>query len=244
VDGLTDTGFLDRHPEVFAPLLSSVDGLPRSCLAAALAGAAERRVSSPLRSLPAGWRNVASVPQTVAYDAPGGTLEVAYRLDRTGALAAWSVRPVDRADVGLPGAVLDAGPADEQPPVAIASATGTRVVLDVAGMRLAFDVNQVGDVSYVDSPEGSVALTEVPRYPLPAADTAEGSLVAPLPGAVGQVFVVAGQRVAAGDLLLTVEAMKLEHGVHAPADGVIADLRVSAGTQVDAGTLLAVLSPE
>jgi propionyl-CoA carboxylase alpha chain len=249
VGGSTDTGFLDRHPEVFAPLLSSVDALQLSCLAAALAGAFGRRAASPLGSLPSGWRNVASVPQTVAYDAPSGTLEVAYRLDRTDALAAWSVRRVDRDDVGLPGAAPDlpGGGADrgaDHPPVAIVSATATRVVLDVAGVRLAFDVHRVGDVSYVDSPEGSVALTEMPRYPLPTAESAEGSLVAPLPGAVGRVFVVPGQRVAAGDLLLTVEAMKLEHGVHAPANGVITDLRVSAGSQVDAGTLLAVLTPD
>jgi propionyl-CoA carboxylase alpha chain len=86
-----------------------------------------------------------------------------------------------------------------------------------------------------------VSLTALPRYPLPLPEAPEGSLVAPLPGAIGRVLVVPGQRVAAGDLLLTVEAMKLEHPVHAPADGVISDLRVSAGAQVETGTLLAVL---
>ena len=49
---------------------------------------------------------------------------------------------------------------------------------------------------------------------------------------------------AAGDLLLTVEAMKLEHAVHAPTSGVVTDLKVEAGTQVEAGALLAVLSPD
>ena len=57
-------------------------------------------------------------------------------------------------------------------------------------------MHRVGDVSYVDSPEGSVALTELPRFPLPAPELAEGSLLAPLPGAVGRVLVVPGQRVA------------------------------------------------
>jgi propionyl-CoA carboxylase alpha chain len=50
--------------------------------------------------------------------------------------------------------------------------------------------------------------------------------------------------VAAGDLLFTVEAMKLEHAVHAPAAGTISDLRVYAGSQVEAGALLAVLTPD
>jgi propionyl-CoA carboxylase alpha chain len=241
VAGDIDTGFLDGHPEVFAPLLSSVECMRLSCLAAALAATAARREVSPVAALPARWRNVPSVPQTVAFEAPSGTFEVAYRLDRSGALSGWTVRRVERDDVGLPGdtPVLDAGPG-----VAIVSATSSRVVLDVAGVRYSFDVDRVGDVSYVDSAEGSVELTELPRFPPPGTDTAEGTLTAPLPGAVSRVLVVPGQRVAAGDLLLTVEAMKLEHAVHAPTSGVVTDLRVTAGAQVEAGALLAVLAPD
>jgi propionyl-CoA carboxylase alpha chain len=241
LSGGTDTAFLDRHPEVFAPLLSSVDAVRLSCLAAALAGAASRRSTS----LPSGWRNVPSGLQTIAYDGPTGSLEVGYRLDRTGALAAWSVRRVEHEDVGLPGTAFDlAGSIEDHPPVALVSSSSSEVVLDVAGVRLSFSVHQVDDTSFVDSSEGSVALTALARYPLPVAEQLEGSLTAPLPGAVGRVLVVPGQRVAAGDLLLTVEAMKLEHPVHAPTDGVISDLRVAAGSQVETGTLLAVLTSD
>jgi propionyl-CoA carboxylase alpha chain len=228
LDGGTDTGFLDRHPEVFAPLLSSVDAVWVSCLAATLAGAAARRSAAPiLGGLPSGWRNVPSAPQVVAYDGPTGTVEVSYRLDRTGALVAWS-----------------AGTEGEHPQVAVLRTAPDRVELDVAGIRMAFAVHRVGTESFVDGPDGSVALTELPRFPLPVVEAPEGSLVAPLPGAVGRVLVSPGQRVTAGELLLTVEAMKLEHPVHAPADGTVADLRVQAGSQVEAGTLLAVLIPE
>jgi propionyl-CoA carboxylase alpha chain len=220
-----------------------VDALRLSCLAAALASAAGWRAESPLAALPAGWRNVAAVPQTVAYEAPSGTFEVAYQLDRTEALAAWSVRRVERDDVGLPGTTPDLS-AEATDRATIVSASPTRVVLDVEGVRFAFAVNRVGDVSYVDSVEGSVDLTELPRFPTARTDAAEGTLTAPLPGAVARVLVVPGQRVAAGDLLLTVEAMKLEHAVHAPTSGVITDLKVSAGAQVEAGALLAVLAPD
>ncbi|WP_327006676.1 ATP-grasp domain-containing protein [Dactylosporangium sp. NBC_01737] len=243
LSGGTDTGFLDRHPEVFAPLLSSVDAVRLSCLAAALSGAARRAKTATLPGLPSGWRNVPSALQTVVYEGPTGTIEVGYRLDRSNDLAAWAVRRVDPEDIGLPGAALDPAGAPDHPPAEILSATGDHVVLDVAGVRLQFAVHEVGPVSYVDSSEGSVTLTELPRYPLPVAEQPEGSLVAPLPGAVGRVLVVPGQRVAAGELLLTVEAMKLEHPVHAPTDGVISDLRVTAGSQVESGALLAVLTP-
>jgi propionyl-CoA carboxylase alpha chain len=58
------------------------------------------------------------------------------------------------------------------------------------------------------------------------------------------VLVVPGQRVRAGELLLTLEAMKLEHPVHAPSAGVVSSLPVVPGAEVDTGELLAVLDPE
>ncbi|MEV6341785.1 biotin carboxylase N-terminal domain-containing protein [Actinoplanes sp. NPDC051851] len=242
-NGDIDTGFLDRHPEVFAPLLSSVDAVRLSCLAAALAGAAARRAGAPvLGSLPSGWRNVPSGSQTAVYDGPTGPVEVGYRMDRHGELAGWWVRSVDPEELDLAG--LGQAPVDEHPPIVIVSAAGDRVVLNVQGIRLAVLVHRVGDVSYVDSPEGSVTLREISRFPLPTPEATESSLIAPLPGAVRRVLVVPGQRVRAGELLLTLEAMKLEHPVHAPSAGVVASLPVHPGAEVDTGELLAVLDPE
>ncbi|MEV1286052.1 biotin carboxylase N-terminal domain-containing protein [Micromonospora sp. NPDC049679] len=242
--GEIDTGFLDTHPEVFAPLLSSIDAVRVSCLAAALAGAAARRATAPvLAGLPSGWRNVPATSQVAVYDGPSGPVEVGYRLDRAGELSRWWVRAVDRDELDVAG-LGQPTVTDDHPLVAIVAADPERVVLDVNGIRLTFDVHRVGDVSYVDSPEGSAGLVELPRFPAPAPDAAEGSLTAPLPGAVGRVLVVPGQRVHAGELLMTLEAMKLEHPVHAPSAGVVAALPVSAGAQVDTGAILAVLTPE
>jgi len=242
--GDVDTGFLDRRPEVFAPLLSAVDAVRISCLAAALAGAAARRAAAPvLGSLPSGWRNVPSGSQTTVYDGPAGPVEVGYRMDRHGELAGWWVRAVDPEELDLAG-LGQAPVVDDHPPTVVVAADDEKVVLDVNGIRLTFNVHRVGVVSYVDSPEGSVALRELPRFPLPAPEAAEGSLIAPLPGAVRRVLVVPGQRVRAGELLLTLEAMKLEHPVHAPSAGVVASLPVHPGAEVDTGELLAVLDPE
>ena len=242
--GDVDTGFLDRHPEVFAPLLSSVDAVRISCLAATLAGAAARRAAAPvLAALPSGWRNVPSGSQTAVYDGPAGPVEVGYRMNRHGDLAGWWVRAVDPEELDLAG--LGQAPViDDHPPTVVVHAAEDKVVLDVNGIRLTFGVHRVGEVSYVDSPEGSVTLRELSRFPLPAPEAAEGSLIAPLPGAVRRVLVVPGQRVRAGELLLTLEAMKLEHPVHAPSAGVVASLPVHPGAEVDTGELLAVLDPE
>jgi pyruvate carboxylase len=61
-----------------------------------------------------------------------------------------------------------------------------------------------------------------------------------MPGVVGSVAVVAGQAVHAGDMLLTLEAMKMETALHAERDGVIERVVAPAGTQVDAKDLLLV----
>ncbi|HEY7177044.1 MAG TPA: biotin carboxylase N-terminal domain-containing protein, partial [Micromonosporaceae bacterium] len=85
--GHIDTGFLDRHPDVFAPLVSSSETAKLPCLAVALAGAAGRRNAAPGPRVPSGFRNVGGIPQLVAYDTPSGPVEVSYQFDRHGKLA-------------------------------------------------------------------------------------------------------------------------------------------------------------
>jgi propionyl-CoA carboxylase alpha chain len=166
--GAANTAFLDDHHEVFAPLLSSVDGVRLSCLAAALATAAARRATAPiLATLPSGWRNVPSGAQTAVYNGPMGTVEIGYRLDRAEELESWWVRVVDPDEIDLAGLGQPSSLPDDHPPVAIVSADADQVALDVAGVRHTFSVHRVGQLSYVDSTEGSVVLTEVPRYPVP-----------------------------------------------------------------------------
>ncbi len=61
---------------------------------------------------------------------------------------------------------------------------------------------------------------------------------APMPGVVASVAVTAGQKVAEGDLLLTIEAMKMETGLHAEQDGIVKSVHAQAGGQIDAKDLL------
>ena len=115
-------------------------------------------------------------------------------------------------------------------------------MLEVAGVRYRFDVARAGGVVWVDSAFGSVALTPVPRLPEPVATREPGSLVAPMPGNVVRVEAVAGQRVGAGQLVLVLEAMKMEHQILAPADGLVGEVRVGQGDQVQAGDVLATVT--
>jgi pyruvate carboxylase len=61
---------------------------------------------------------------------------------------------------------------------------------------------------------------------------------APMPGSIASVGVTVGQKVNAGDLMLTIEAMKMETGIHADRAGVIKALYVAPGSQIEAKDLL------
>ncbi len=70
-----------------------------------------------------------------------------------------------------------------------------------------------------------------------------GMLTAPMPGRVASVHVEAGATVRRGDVLLVLEAMKMEHSILAPAAGVVSRLNVVAGEQVDEGVELLLIAP-
>jgi pyruvate carboxylase len=63
-------------------------------------------------------------------------------------------------------------------------------------------------------------------------------IAAPMPGVVSTINVVRDQKVRVGDVLLTLEAMKMETMLHAPQDGIIADIFVAPGEPVDPKDLL------
>jgi 3-methylcrotonyl-CoA carboxylase alpha subunit len=68
--------------------------------------------------------------------------------------------------------------------------------------------------------------------------TGDGAILAPMPGRVISVEVGAGDAVTKGQKLLTLEAMKMEHGLTAPFDGMVAELNAAAGAQVQVDALL------
>ena len=72
----------------------------------------------------------------------------------------------------------------------------------------------------------------------------DGEIEAPMPGKVTAVEVSRGEKVAKGQRLLTLEAMKMEHALTAPFDGTVAELAAKAGAQVTEGQLLVKVEAE
>ena len=105
-------------------------------------------------------------------------------------------------------------------------------------VRVFFELN--GQPRIVKVPNRSAKATvEVRRKAEEGNDT---HVAAPMPGAVSTIAVKKGEAVKAGDVLLTIEAMKMETALHAPRDGTVTELLVTPGAQIDAKDLLVVLS--
>ena len=96
--------------------------------------------------------------------------------------------------------------------------------------------------------EGAAAAAPAPAAPAapaaaaPAAAPAGGQTISsPMPGTILSVNVKAGDTVKSGQVLMILEAMKMENEIMAPCDGTITSVNVTKGTTVDAGVLLCVI---
>ncbi|WP_261566192.1 biotin carboxylase N-terminal domain-containing protein [Frankia gtarii] len=231
--GDIDTGYLDRHDAVaMGSPATSADVLATHLVAAALTAAAERRANGILPGAPPGWRNVPTSPQRAVFalSGPGSSgrgvsgreVEVTYR---------WRA---DRVDVTVDGRARE---------VVVHRLDGEQADLTVDDVRSTVRVHRVGPEVYLDGRGGSTVARETPRFVEPGASTAAGSLTAPMPGTVVRVAVERGAAVTAGEVVLVLEAMKMEHAVTAPHDGVLSALDVRPGQTVDGGHVLAVITP-
>ncbi|MEU2824329.1 biotin carboxylase N-terminal domain-containing protein [Streptomyces bacillaris] len=227
VAGRLDTGFYDRHlPALTAP----GDGDPATAaLAAALAEAVAATTHgtgpAPTPSRFGAWRNVPSQPQVKRYRSePDGTEhEIAYRTPRTGIPEPYEAGSGTR----------------------VVSVTPTRVTLELNGVTrhfgLAYDRDR--DRVHVDTAGASYTFTALPRFTDPTIRTDPGSLLAPMPGTVVRLAegLAPGAVVEAGQPLIWLEAMKMEHRILAPASGTLTALHAAPGHQVEVGALLAVV---
>ncbi len=215
--GDTTTDFISR---IDPPRTREVDPVEvaHSAVLAALTGQAWRRSASPLGRFPAGFRNAVLPAQQVVFSAGDQEVPVTYRARRDGTFEvtagelAWQAR--------------------------ILAVTDTGIEAEIDGIRHRVPVRRAADRWWV----GEVELHLHPRFPVAEKETVEGGLTAPLPGSVIVVEVEAGQTVTAGQLLVVVEAMKMEHRVVAPTDGQVAEVRAVVGAQVAAGDVLVVLT--
>ena len=119
--------------------------------------------------------------------------------------------------------------------------TADRITVELNGLTATIRVHSIGARSWCNSPAGQTVWKELPRFPPTTIVASAGGPIAPVPGRIVAVHVAVGQAVAAGDTLVVMEAMKMEHKIEASTAGVILEVRCAIGDQVDAKQLLVVL---
>ncbi|VEG56837.1 carbamoyl-phosphate synthase ATP-binding subunit L [Mycolicibacterium aurum] len=217
VAGRLDTGLLDRRLPDFAPAEPSDDEL--------IAAAAYRWLrswpSAPAGpwEVPSGWRIAGRAPTSMR-------LRAGERIDHV-----WLTGTPAQATATVEGG---------ENRTLSASLIGDQLAVTVDGLRASYLVAETGGTVWLAC-DGRVAMVEeVLEAPVRPDDEHSGDaeLTSPMPGAVVALGVEDGATVTAGTVVVTVEAMKMEHALSAPVDGVV-ELLVGAGEQVKVGQLLA-----
>ena len=220
--GDTTTDFIERVQPALAREVTSAE-LCDAVIATVMESQARNRATARVvADLPSGWRNSTMPPERMSFDCEGTEVSVEYRSQRDGTF-----------DVLVGDTRCSARPR--------ACGNG-QVDVEIDGRRVGAAIERTGDTWLVQTDTVGLALKQLPRYPSAAGEDHGGGLMAPMPGAVLNTAVAAGDTVEKGQLLLILEAMKMEHRISAPQDGVVEAVHVQEGDQVENGQLLVTIA--
>lgn len=222
--GRISTAFLEqRAADLLAPATDLETDDLSSAQLAALAVSMQRLGDT---SAPATWRNNRSRPLLEQYKQATGisSSEIVVQLIPERA-AAFSVT---------------FGKESETYSVQVLARSGPEMTLDIAGHVLrVVAVEAQPDIWWARVAGETFCLTRHSPLPLPGVSQASSdSLAAPMPGQVISVLVAEGQTVAAGDPLMILEAMKMEHTIRAPHSGIVSAIHYRPGDQVRAAAVV------
>ena len=224
--GRLDTGLVGRRLDTLVADEPPSDVLPAAAVLALAALESTGEVVDPF-DVPGGWR-VGEPAWTAWRMTVDGTAPVEVRARGRAADAVVAVGETDPVRARV------AGRADGQVPVT------------VDGVTRGYAVALAGDTLWLGRDGQVWAVREQAPLDAAAAQAAAGSggpVVSPMPGTVTLVEVAEGQAITAGQRLVVVEAMKMEHVLAAPVDGTVRDLRAKPGVTVAKDAVLLVVEP-
>jgi propionyl-CoA carboxylase alpha chain len=222
--GDTTTDFIARVAPSPQRQLSA-EAVERAAIAAAIDGQARRRARARvLASVPSGWRHSVMPMEEISFRHKGETLTLSYRRRADGAF-----RFVCRGEERM---------------VLVHRAAAGWVDIAIDGLRLEYRCSPSDMRWFIHGPDGDLTLEEASRYPDTASKGLDGGLKAPMPGVVRSLSVEKGQSVAKGQVLLILEAMKMEHRITAPKEGIVSAVFVGLGDQVGNGQPLLTIGGE
>ena len=222
----TTTDFIDRVSIPGQRVPTECELEDASIAIVLMAQKSNRSKAIALRFMPSGFRNSSMPSQQMVLIHEETEIVVNYRHLRNGSFE------------------MRIGEERESRSAKLLSSTSDHFEIQLDGVHASGYASKFGSRWYVDIPAGGLTLLEKSRFPEADIADIEGGLTAPMPGKILAIEVAKGDSVTAGQLLVLMEAMKMEHQIVATFDGAVADVRVAVGDQVDNGELLVIIAAE
>ena len=219
--GNTTTDFIDRFNPSRSLTLQENEQKSVAITAALWLQGLNRSQAVVLENIPSGWSNARLPKQRISFEMDAQLIEIYYMCNRDGSFTV-----------------------DNQHEVVLHDWSESAVDIEIDGIRILSRVSMDGDQLLVQCLGGNKLLIIQPRFKSSYDQEQQGSLVSPMPGKVVELKVKQGDRVKAGDNLLMIEAMKMNHIVKANEEGVIAELFVQENDQLDYGAVLMIIEPK
>ena len=217
INGNTTTDFIEREKPNGEQVLSENQIFNASAAIALWIAMGNRASDEVTDFMPSNWTNGRMPYQRIKLMILKNEIEIKYQLKRSGLFEVMGtnckIHAVDESGIDV----------------------------EVGSHRFFAQVTRANDQILINMPFGDLDAVIVPRFIEPGNEIPEGGLVAPMPGKVIEVRVKKGDKVKAGDTLIIIEAMKMEHSIKATENGKVAKLMVSLNQQVDNGATLLVL---
>ena len=216
--GNTTTDFIERVNPDRKLIINNDDLNHATAIAALWIQTKNRNEAKVAKFMPSGWTNGRLPKQKIIFEYEGEELKVEYTQKRNGQFSfsndkVAQIYSFDNESIDV---MFD----------------GKRHI-----SKITFSNNNI----LVHMPYGDVMLYTKPKFIVPGLEITAGGLVAPMPGKVIDIKVKKGKKVKAGDTLVILEAMKMEHSIKASEDGVVSELLISINDQVENGALLMVV---
>jgi propionyl-CoA carboxylase alpha chain len=217
INGNTTTDFIEREKPNGEQVLSENQIFNASAAIALWIAMGNRASDEVTDFMPSNWTNGRMPYQRIKLIILKNEIEIKYQLKRSGLFEVMGtnckIHAVDESGIDV----------------------------EVGSHRFFAQVTRANDQILINMPFGDLDAVIVPRFIEPGNEVPEGGLVAPMPGKVIEVRVKKGDKVKAGDTLIIIEAMKMEHSIKATENGKVTKLMVSLNQQVDNGATLLVL---
>ena len=217
INGNTTTDFIEREKPKSEQVLSENQIFNASAAIALWIAMGNRASDEVTDFMPSNWTNGRMPHQRIKLMILKNEIEIKYQLKRSGLFEVMGtnckIHAVDESGIDV----------------------------EVGSHRFFAQVTRANDQILINMPFGDLDAVIVPRFIEPGNEVPEGGLVAPMPGKVIEVKVKKGDKVKAGDTLIIIEAMKMEHSIKATENGKVTKLMVSLNQQVDNGATLLVL---